>query len=338
MTRFVIFTIVLLVFSPNIMFADDSRDDGNTVPTNVQGPTLGGKQFWTDELVCRDWRIQQHAWTGHYRLLDDKNVRQAWGTFKQCRERFEFLRREQNLPPMQGKVVVALHGLVRSRHSMDGLADYLREQGEYTIVNVSYASTRNRLDQHAQSLASVIENLGPEVTEINFVAHSLGNLVIRHYLGDQNDAAAGKQVDPRINRIVMLAPPNNGTQFAEKFRDNKLFQAIWGKSGLQLAKSWPELEKRLATPRCEFGIIAGGRGEAAGRNPFLRGDDDFVVSVEETRLPGASDFAVLPALHSLIMDDPKTKEYVLRFFRHGYLVSAKQRDPIPIDETDGGNE
>ena len=331
MSRLAICVLLSLALYPNPMFADDPPNDSGSAPANIEGLTLGGKQFWTDELIFHDWRIQRHAWTKHYRLLDDENHRRVWGTFEHCRDRLEALKRQEKLPPMQGKAVVVLHGLVRSRQSMSRLCDYLEEQGEYTVVNVSYASTRNRLDQHAHSLAQVIENLGPEITEINFVAHSLGNLVIRHYLGDQTDPAEGICVDPRIQRIVMLAPPNNGTQFAERFQDNKLFRAIWGKSGVELGKQWPELEKRLATPHNDFGIIAGGRGGTSGTNPLLRGDDDFVVSVEETRLPGARDFIVLPALHSLIMDDPKTKEYVLRFLRHGYFVSAEQRQPIPID-------
>lgn len=312
------------------MFAEDLPYSSGSAPANIKGLTLGGKQFWTDELIFHEWRIQRHAWTKHYRLLDDENHRRAWGHFKHCRNRLEALKQQEKLSPMQGKVVVVLHGLVRTRKSMSGLCDYLVEHGDYTVLNVSYASTRNRLDQHALSLARIIENLGPEITEINFVAHSLGNLVIRHYLGDQTDLEDSMRPDPRIKRIVMLAPPNNGAQFAERFQDNKLFRAIWGKSGVKLAREWPELEKRLATPGKDFGIIAGGRGENSGSNPLLRGDDDFVVRVEETRLPGARDFVVLPAFHTLIMDDKKTQEYVLRFFKHGYFVSAEKRRPIPI--------
>jgi len=324
-----VYVLLILAVAPNTMQARDSEANGKNRPATVEGPTFGGKQLWTDELVYRQWRIQKHAWTGHYRLLDDKNFRRAAGTYQQCRDRFEALKRELNIPPLQGKVVVVLHGLVRSRQSMSGLCDYLKEHGGYTPINVSYASTRNELHEHAHSLARVIENLGPGVTEINFVAHSLGNLVIRHYLGDQSQARKDQQIDPRIKRIVMLAPPNNGAQFAEKFQNNKLFQVIWGKSGLELAKHWPELQKRLATPQCEFGIIAGGHGEGSGRNPLLSGDDDFVVSVEETKLPGARDFIVLPALHGMIMDDAKTREYVLRFLKHGYFVSADKRHPLP---------
>jgi hypothetical protein len=127
----------------------------------------------------------------------------------------------------------------------------------------------------------------------------------------------------------MLAPPNNGAEFARKFADNRIFQTIWGKTGLELANDWETLEPRLAIPNCEFAVIAGGRGESSRSNPLLTGDDDFIVSVEETRLPGARDFILLPVLHSSIMDDERVRECALRFFWHGCLVAEDQRQPIP---------
>ena len=330
MTRILLMIGTMFAFVPSRLLADEPAGVGLEIPSvTVEGPTFGGKQLWTDELIFRDWRIQRHTWTGHYRLLDGKDYRRAWGSFEQCNEQLETLKRELDMPPMRGKVVVALHGLLRSRQSMQGICDYFHEHGDYTIVNFSYASTRNELDQHARSFASVMRHLGPKVTEINLVAHSLGNLVIRHYLGDQTNPAEGKSPDPRIHRIVMLAPPNNGAEFARKFADNKIFQAIWGKTGLELANDWETLEPRLAIPACEFAVIAGGKGERTGSNPLLTGDDDFVVSVEETRLPGARDFRMLPVLHSSIMDDEQVRECALKFFWHGYLVAEDQRQPIP---------
>lgn len=333
MSRLIVLVLASTFMFPKNLFADQPPGRAESKPFNVEGPTFGGKQLWTDEVVFQGWRIQRNVWSGHYRLLDDKDFRKAWGTAAHCKARLEASKEELQLPPMRGKVVVVLHGLVRSRQSMKGLVKYLHEHGEYSVVNVSYASTREPVGKHAKSLASVIGHLGPKVTEINFVAHSLGNLVIRHYLGDQI-AAEDKQPDPRIKRIVMLAPPNNGSQFAIKFGDNKIFKAIWGTSGVELAKDWKILQQKLATPTQEFGIIAGGRGEESGRNPLLLGDDDFVVTLEETRLPGAHDFTVVPVLHSLIMDDAKTREYALRFLWHGYFVDKDQRQPIPIERDD----
>jgi hypothetical protein len=74
--------------------------DANAL-SNFPTATFGGPQFWSDELVLRDWRIQQNALTGHYRLLDDKNFRRAWGTFDQCRDALDDLKRRESLPPVR---------------------------------------------------------------------------------------------------------------------------------------------------------------------------------------------------------------------------------------------
>lgn len=293
--------------------------------------TLGGVQFWSDELIYQGWRIQRHVLTEHCRLLDSHNYRHASGTYDECWQRFESLKQELAIPPLRGRVVIALHGTGRTRNSMAAMCEFLAENG-YTPINVSYASTRNRIENHAASLSRVIENLGPYVSEINFVAHSMGNLIIRHYLADHTDPARNIRPDPRIRRIVMLGPPNNGTQMAARVKDNKLFQMLWGVSGVQMASEWNQLAPHLATPECEFGVIAGGSGEDSGRNPLVEGDDDMVVSVAETRLVGATDFLVLPALHSFLMSDQTACVCTLRFLRHGYFISAAKRQPILAPE------
>jgi pimeloyl-ACP methyl ester carboxylesterase len=320
----------LASFSPAVAQNRSENAPGSTglsLP-NLASPTLGGKQFWSDELVFHDFRIQRHAWTGHYRFLDDRNFRRAWGSFSHCQQRLEDLKRERDLPPLKPHVVLVLHGLVRSRTAMSGIVEYLRERSEdTTIMNVSYASSRESLAEHAASLQRVIAHLDG-VDDVSFVAHSLGNLVVRHYLADRRQLPRRAQ-GPRVQRIVMLAPPNNGAALAEQFRDNPLFQTLWGTSGMELAEKWTAVQQQLAIPTCQFGIIAGGTGQDEGRNPLLQGDDDLVVSVEETRLPGAHDFIVVPALHSTLMDHAEVREYTLRFLTHGYFLEAGKRCPIP---------
>src|SRR5690606_3819810 len=158
-------------------------------------------------LIYFDWRIQQQTLTGHHRLLDFQNHRQAWGTFEQCHARLMQIRAERQLPPMRGPAVIVLHGLFRTRASMSRLADYLRKEGGYLVLSMGYPTTRGTVAEHAGHLASVMQHL-EDITEVNFVAHSLGNLVIRHYLADRTDRERGRQPDPRIKRIVMLGPPN----------------------------------------------------------------------------------------------------------------------------------
>ena len=51
---------------------------------NVPLKTTGGTQWWTDFEVREGYRIQQNALTGHWRLLDASDVRQAWGKREAC--------------------------------------------------------------------------------------------------------------------------------------------------------------------------------------------------------------------------------------------------------------
>jgi hypothetical protein len=311
-------------------------------PNPVPMPTLGGKQFWADELHFRHWRIQRNVYTEHCRLLDGQNWRYASGTYDECLAALERIKRERHLPPMKGKAVVVLHGLGRSRASMESLCRFLHDEGGYTVFNVEYPSTRSDMADHARSLRHIINNLHG-IEEINFVGHSMGNIVIRHYLGDldrqdptkvsPNAAAADRRAKRRFGRFVMLAPPNQGALLAETFADNLLFKEIAGDAGQQLGRDWSDLEKHLATPGFPFGIISGGKGNGKGYNPILVGDNDGVISVETAKLPGASDFARLQLLHSFIMDNATVQQYTLSFLQHGYFISAAERHPLARHET-----
>lgn len=307
--------------------AEDNVTTAAAPEPNLNFPTgtLGGMQFWSDELVFHRWRIQLHALTGHYRLLDEDDYRHAWGTFAQCRAKLEAIRREKELPPMKGVAVLTLHGLIRSRDSMQGIGEFLEQEGDMTWINVSYASTRRSIDDHAASLAKVIDNL-EGIDEINFVCHSLGNLVVRRYLGEAAQPRPKWKVDSRIKRFVMLGPPNNGAHMAEVFKDNKLFGILMGPSGKQIA-SWSDVEKRLGTGSCEFAIIAGSL-TGSFTNPLVNGDDDLIVGVEETKLVGACDFLGVPLKHGSLMEDPYVQKKTLNFLKHGYFIAEDLRHPI----------
>ncbi len=296
---------------------------------NAIAPTLGGRQFWADELCFHQWHIQRNVFTGHCRLLDGANLRHAWGTFDECRNKLEQVKRDRQLPPMDGPAVVVLHGLFRSATAMRKMSRYLSEQGGYSVFNINYPTTRGSVAEHARSLAKVIEGL-EGIDEINFVAHSLGNLVVRHYLADAGGGDGAGRPDPRIKRMVMLGPPNQGAQLAVALGKFRAFHAIAGPSASGLGRDWSTLESKLATPDFEFGILAGGRGTPSGYNPWLGSDNDLVVSVETTRLAGAADFAVLPVVHTLMMDDSTAQQYTLQFLQRGYFVAADQRQPIAL--------
>ena len=295
---------------------------------NVPTRTLGGQQFWTDTRHWGGWRIQKNHVTGHFRLLDANDIRQAWGNEIHCKQELERLAALQKLQPYSGKVVILLHGLNRGHKSMQPLVNYLRNAG-YQTLNFQYASGRAGINDHALALQNVVEGLGKQVDEIYFAGHSLGNIVVRRYLHNVRQPESVNAGDPRIKRMVMIAPPNQGSRMARLVDGTRIFQAISGKSGVQLGNGWKQLESQLATPRFQFAIIAGGSNDQVRlNNPLLDGQGDLTVSVEETRLPGAHDTAVRPFSHTFIMQQPEAMEMTLRFFEDGYLVSEAQRTPI----------
>ena len=295
---------------------------------NWELKTLGGKQFWTDMRVAGSWRVQHNSETGHYRLIDGNDVRHAWGTRAACQAMLNKKVIAGVVQPCSGKIVILLHGLARSSDSMVLLANAFRSRG-YQTINFRYASTRRNIHQHALALRSVIDRLGPFVTEINFVGHSMGNIVVRRYLGGVNGQPVLKS-DPRIASMVMLGPPNHGSIMARLLQNSLTFKLVAGASGQQLGRKWKDLAPLLAIPNFRFGIIAGGQSLGSGVDNFLiPGQDDFTVGVAEAQLPGATDLIVAPLLHSTMMIDRDALLWSVNFVQHGYFVSDQSRNPIP---------
>lgn len=314
----------------------DEQSPGNARP-NWELPTLGGLQYWADERVCGPYRIQRHVSTGHYRLLDDSDTRHAWGRYEDCEVALDKLCPPESRPRFSRRVVLVLHGLGRSRHSMEDLADYLREHGADDVIPIGYASTREDVRAHAQSLDRVVRRLDG-VQELDIVAYSMGNIVARYWLGELAAAAtatppAADAKRPRLRRYVMLGPPNHGAEranlWAKSALERELFDRVLGDSGWQLGPRFHEIEARLATPACEFGIIAGGRGTRDGWHMEIPGDDDGTVGVEETKLAGAADFAVIPVRHMGLITDERALRMTATFLRRGYFESVAARAPIP---------
>lgn len=284
---------------------------------------------WADEMVRHNWRVQRDVASGRYRLLDARDHLQAAGDFAHCQGRLEALQREAELPPVQGDVVLLVHGLFRSHRAGIGMQRFLAKHN-YAVERVGYPSTRGSLSEHAAGLRKVVAHL-PQAERIFFVAHSMGNLVIRQYLAEEQQRA---EVDPRLGRIVMLGPPNQGAWIADQF-DGMIELLGLGKVVVrQVSDQWEQTNRQLGTPPLEFGIVAGYTAEGSEGNPFLPGRDDLVVRVAETRLEGARDFLELPVVHMQMFATPAVQEHTLRFLRHGYFVAAEARRPLPLQNAE----
>ncbi len=300
---------------------------------NWRTPTMGGQQFWTDVQFRAGWKIQHNVVTGHFRLIDTNNVRHAWGNELHCQQALESIAIEQELPANQERVIVLLHGLIRTHNSMRALKSYLEKNTSATVVDFEYASTRGRTADQAAALQKFIDNLGDQITKIDFVAHSLGNIVVRHYLHDlaqqhkipstADDAPILQPSRIPFGRMVMLAPPNQGSRMASLMNNSLLFNSVVGPTGIELGKGWSILEKSLATPDFEFAIIAGGQeNERIIDNWLLAGPNDFTVGVEETKLEGAKEFETIPVSHSFIISNQAVFKQVVNFLDKGTLNAA----------------
>jgi pimeloyl-ACP methyl ester carboxylesterase len=289
---------------------------------NVPVPTLGGLQYWNDTQIVGGWRIQQNVLTGHYRLLDDNERRQVWGVQSVCQRRLDAACENGDAKPAKGEVVIVLHGLGSGRWAMGSLVKHLREAG-FSVVDVGYSTTSGTVADHAETLAKIIHSFD-EAEKLHFVAHSLGNLVTRRYFADLAANKKDHRMRDRIGRMVMLAPPNHGSARAKFWAESQLFVNTLGPTVKEMGPNWKELEATLATPPGEFGIIAGGLGNQSGFNLTIDGDDDGTLSVEETRLDGAADFAVISCTHSLLVYHDDVLEYTTRFLRQGLFQTDNQ--------------
>ena len=113
---------------------------------------------------------------------------------------------------------------------------------------------------------------------------------------------------------MFVQSKRQGSAIAEAMKDFLPFEWLAGPAGGALAVKDGGL---VPPPPCEFGIVAGGKGDGKGWNPLLEGDDDGVVTVEETRLDGAADFLVVERVHTWLMRAPEVVEAVERFLETG---------------------
>ncbi|QDU59794.1 Alpha/beta hydrolase family protein [Planctomycetes bacterium Pan216] len=290
--------------------------------------TFGGLQFWSDVYYNQEYRIQQHCLTGEHRLLDGKFKRLTTGDEPTCRSALQRLLAGREKPETPKEVVLLLHGIIRTHHSMRGLAKYLERHG-YGTYTVAYPSTRLAIERHAENLRRIVDGLD-EADTIHLVGFSMGGLVIRSFLGDSPH--------PRIGRVVMLGTPNQGAMKADWWHRNWGYRKVMGPAGQQLQTGACGITTQLPqTLPVEFAVVAGARGNGRGYSWILEGDDDGTVSVASTRLAGARDFTTVRSLHTFLMTNRHAQEMVLRFLNEGSLRGEEHRSPIPLetrDETD----
>ena len=206
------------------------------------------------------------------------------------------------------EVVVLLHGLGRSAGSMKKLGERL-EQGGYRVALIDYPSTKATMEELVAHLEEALAGCCAEAPRLHFVTYSLGGILVRAYLAERSLENLG--------RVVMLAPPNRGSEWVDRLGETPAFQKFYGPVGSDLGTDRESLPNRLGPPEFEFGVIAG----TTAINPLgwllIPGESDGTVSVENTKLPGMRDFLALPHSHTFIMNSPEAASATLRFLQTG---------------------
>ncbi len=270
---------------------------------------------WSDEVIQHDWRLQRRPGVDACRVLDPRDAVVHEGSRRACLDAFAGLERAGEVAGVKGPTVIVLHGLGEGRRSMRPLVEYLRKNIDATVLSFGYASTSSGIDDHGRALAAVIKGL-PAADSVSFVGHSMGNLVVRRWMG-----LAEQQELARVRRMVMLGPPNQGSELARMVAKIGVLAALSHGAARELVLDWNRISQDLVVPPCPFGIVAGGKGDDQGYSSLLAGDDDAVVRVEETRLAGSHDFLLLPVHHAAMMKNPRVQQATASFLTTGRFPS-----------------
>lgn len=205
--------------------------------------------------------------------------------------------------------VALLHGLARTDQSMNGVASSLADEG-YSVANVGYPSRDHPIQTLSRlAVEQALAQCPPDPQAIHFVTHSLGGILLRHYL-------AQHEIE-KLGRVVMLAPPNQGSEVVDRLRRVPGYKLINGPAGLQLGTDAESVPSKLGPAEFEVGVIAGTKSVNLILSLMIPGTDDGKVSVERARLEGMADFVLVPHSHPFIMNGKDTRAHILSFLKHG---------------------
>jgi pimeloyl-ACP methyl ester carboxylesterase len=212
--------------------------------------------------------------------------------------------------------VILLHGLIRTPHSMAAMTDYLDDAG-FTVANTGYPSRDHTIEDLApmalgEGIAACrrLTAASPDA-DFHIVTHSLGGILTRVYLRDHPL--------PELGRVVMLGPPNQGSEVVDNLRDVPGFDVMNGPAGAQLGTDPQSVPRTLGPVHFELGVIAGTGSLNPLTSTMLPDADDGKVSVAATRVEGMKDFIMLPVTHTFMMRDSEVLRQTLHFLTEGHF-------------------
>ncbi len=211
---------------------------------------------------------------------------------------------------LKNEYVILLHGLGRKAHSMTKIEKRLKDEG-YGTLNCEYPSTKMDIEElariHVSKAVNHCNRFAPE--KIHFVTHSLGGILVRQYL--QENAL------PNGGRVIMLSPPNKGSEVAERLKWSFLYKSITGPAGQQLGTGEDSIPNRLRPIDAEIGIITGNKSYDPWFSIGIPGEDDGKVSVKRAKLEEMNDFLVVKSPHAFIMQNPEVIDQIVFYLKNG---------------------
>lgn len=212
-------------------------------------------------------------------------------------------------------VVITLHGLARSSGAMNKMAEALTASG-HRVCNIGYPSRHHPIEvlAHEHVLPQIVACQSSADQPLNFVTHSLGGIIVRQLVAD---AAL-----PSLARVVMLGPPNHGSEVVDKLGGLAPFGWLNGPAGRQLGTSAQSRPQQLGPATFELGVIAGSSSINWILSLLIPGQDDGKVSLRSTRLQGMRDHLIVPVSHPFLMKNREVIDQTIHFLAHGEFNHA----------------
>lgn len=283
--RLLLLTTVLVAGSAGVLTV---LGTGEGERPNALMPTMGGAQFWNDEKLHGGWRVQRNVLTDHCRLLDEDDVRRAWGEKAECAQALRTRRVDGLVRDNPRRLVLLVHGLAGYNWTFRSMKPAL-EQAGHTTELWNYASTQGSLMEHVEAFHHMMNAL-EHVEEVTFVAHSLGGLLLRQALADENQPWRARI---KASGLVMIGTPNQGAALADRFKDDGWFRAAFEGVGQDLTSGYA---RKIPAPSVPYKLVAG-RLNGEG-NPLIPGPDDGMVAVSEVYIKPTDKPLILEAGHA----------------------------------------
>jgi pimeloyl-ACP methyl ester carboxylesterase len=207
------------------------------------------------------------------------------------------------------ETVVLLHGLGRSESSMWLLSSRIEAVG-FDVVLIGYDSVGDPPERIVAAVRRQIDaccKASPE--PVHFVGHSLGGLIIRAYLAENQLRTLG--------RVVLIATPNAGTPLVDAYRDS-WWMALAGPTAKRLGTGPDSFPNSLPAPDYPVGVVAGVR--EAHLVDLIPGDDDGLVPLESTKVAGMDDFIMVESNHLLLRYSQEVARQTIAFLRTGKFL------------------